>query len=192
MTENPQELIPPPSIGDSGAVGQVSGGNGKTKSSKMWIVILLCVLVGVGLGIYVYQKSLVPKTVIPSPTPVAVVTPKPAVVKTPVPTPKASIPATPSSTTKDSMESANLLDASPLATGGAEIAEINLVDPAVGSGGASVSASIKPSPTASASARATMPEGSALPDAGVFEVTAGTVGVGAVLVLLGILGLLML
>ncbi|MFH2019232.1 MAG: hypothetical protein ABII80_01270 [bacterium] len=192
MAENSPELIPPPSIGDSNAAGQVTGGKEKTKSSKIWIVILLCVVIGVGLGIYVYQKSLVPKTVTPTSTPVPVVTPKPAVVKTPTPTPKTTLPATPSATVKDSTESASLLDPSPIATGGAEIAEINLVDQGMATGSATPSASLKASPTASASARITMPEGSALPDAGVFEVTAGTVGVGAVLILLGILGLLVL
>lgn len=64
----------------------------------------------------------------------------------------------------------------------------------------SPSRAASPTPAASPSVRAsvaasprvTMPEGSSLPDAGVFEVTAGTIGVGLVFVLLGALGLLVL
>lgn len=48
-----------------------------------------------------------------------------------------------------------------------------------------------PTPTPTPSARVTMPEGSALPDAGIFEVTVGTAGVGLVLILLGLLGMLL-
>lgn len=192
MNENTPELIPPPSIGESNSVIPTQEGRQKGISLKIWIVILMCVVVGVGLGIYIYQKSLIPKTVAPVATPIPTITPKPAVVKTPAPTPTTSLPATPSATTKESTESASLLNENPTATGGAQIAEINLIDSSVASGGASVSASIKPSATATPSARAMMPEGSALPEAGVFEVTAGTVGVGATLLLLGLLGLLVL
>lgn len=60
------------------------------------------------------------------------------------------------------------------------------------SASAAAVASASPTPTPSASARVTMPEGSALPEAGVFEVTAGTIGIGLIFILLGVLGLLLI
>jgi hypothetical protein len=60
----------------------------------------------------------------------------------------------------------------------------------------SPSPSVSPSPTASASVaaspRAAQPAGSALPEAGVFEVTVGTMGIGLLLLALGVVGLLVL
>jgi len=191
MDENTPELIPPPSIGESNPVVPPQEGQQKGRSSKIWIVVLLCVVVGVGAGILVYQKSLSPKSATVAPTPIPVATPKPAV-KSPVPSPKTALPATPSGMTEESVESVGLLDSTPLATGSGEVGEINLVNSGSATGSATPSASLKASPTASASARITMPEGEELPDAGVFELTVGTVGMGAVLILLGILGLLVL
>lgn len=47
-------------------------------------------------------------------------------------------------------------------------------------------------PTPTPSPRVTMPEGSTLPEAGIFEITAGTMGIGLLLLILGLLGLLVL
>ena len=56
----------------------------------------------------------------------------------------------------------------------------------------SPSSSIIAQASPSSSARVSMPEGSALPEAGVFEVTVGTVSVGVILLILGLLGLLLI
>lgn len=110
-----------------------------------------------------------PGTASPSPTVTASATPTPTpTVKpsvTPTPTVKAS--ATPTPTPTPTLKPS----ATPTPT-------------------ASTKASVSPSP--SASARVAMPEASSLPDAGIFEVTAGTVGIGALLMIVGLLGLLLI
>lgn len=78
MAENNPNLIPPPSIGESKASVAAAAAGQAPKKSKLWIVVLLCVLVGVGAGVVVYQQSIVP-------TPR--VSPRPSVQPTPTPTP---------------------------------------------------------------------------------------------------------
>lgn len=80
VTDNPN-LIPLPSIGES-RVSKTSSVIAAPKKSKLWLVVLLCVVVGVGLGVFVYQKSIAP-----SPSPSVRPTATPAATPAPVPSP---------------------------------------------------------------------------------------------------------
>lgn len=111
----------------------------------------------------------------PSPSPSTVVTvspsPSPAASKTPSPSPSPSRTPTPSPSKTPTPSPSKTPTPTPSQTTG---------------GTTTVT------PTPSPSARVAMPEGSALPDAGVFEVTVGTATIGIVLLILGLLGLLLL
>jgi len=168
------------------------------KSPKLVWVVLICVVVGVMGGIVVYQQSIKTKTTVKS-------SPKPVVSKAP------SVALSPNPSSK--------LGASPSASGSGDPTGINVVDdweygeyenddddlPGSASPSPSVRASGSPtasrspspvgsrSPTPSSSSRVAMPDTSGgVPETGVFEVTVGTVSVGLVLLVAGLVGLLVL
>lgn len=79
MVQNNPDLIPLPSIGES-ETSRSTPVLAKPKKSKLWIVVLLCVVVGIALGVFVYQQSIAP-----TPTPSSRPTAAPA-----IPTPTAN------------------------------------------------------------------------------------------------------
>jgi len=83
---NNEPLIPPPSIGES-RESKAALPPKKKSGSKLWLVVLTCVVVGVGLGVVVYQKSIAPTTR-PTPTPRPSVAPRPS----PIPSPSVAVP----------------------------------------------------------------------------------------------------
>lgn len=81
---NNEPLIPPPSIGESAESKAIPKIKKKRKGSKLWVIVLACVVVGVGLGVAVYQQSIAPSskpkttprpTVAALPSPVAIPSP---------------------------------------------------------------------------------------------------------------------
>ena len=76
---NNEPLIPPPSIGESAQSRAIPKIKKKRKSgSKLWMIVVGCVVVGVGLGVVVYQQSI-------APTPKSKTTPRPTVAALPSP-----------------------------------------------------------------------------------------------------------
>lgn len=81
---NNEPLIPPPSIGESAQSKAIPKIKKKRKGSKLWMIVVGCVVVGVGLGVVVYQQSVAP---VPKPktTPRPIVTALPSPVAIPSP-----------------------------------------------------------------------------------------------------------
>mgnify|MGYP006427165851 CR=1 FL=1 len=75
---NNEPLIPPPSIGESAESKAIPKIKKQKKGSKLWMIVLACVVVGVGLGVVVYQQSIAPA---PKPS----TTPRPTVAALPSP-----------------------------------------------------------------------------------------------------------
>ncbi|MFH1244295.1 MAG: hypothetical protein V1487_01830 [bacterium] len=168
------------------------------KKSRLIWVVLACVVLGVGLGIVVYQQSV-------QPVKKTAVAPKSSV--------RAIIPSSVASMMPSPMASASALPRAP---------QVNVIDEpdygdyeyededwtpsspspspsrstlALASASARASSSSTASTRASASpsARTVMPDTTeGVPTTGVFEVTVGTVSVGLIFLVLGLVGLLVL
>ena len=173
------------------------------KKSRLVWVVLACVVLGVGGGIVVYQQSVKPATK-------TTVTPKPSV-RTVIPSPVASMVPSPTASVSASPAGpqVNVVD-EPYYGDYEGDAEEDWVPGspspspsnnalALASTKAFPSASVKASSTASVKAsaspsvRAAMPDTTGgVPTTGVFEITVGTVSVGLIFLVLGLVGLLMM
>lgn len=191
------------------------------KSPKLIWIVLACVLVGVVGGIVVYQQSIKTKTTTKtSPRPVASKAPTVTLATSPSPkllaSPSASASANPAGINiVDDWENTDpegeeedypgspspspraSASSSPRASGMLAGASVS-PSPSVRVG-SSPTASRSPSPVGSRSpspspsSRVAMPDTSGgVPETGVFEITVGTVGVGLLLLVAGLVGLLVL
>lgn len=173
------------------------------KSPKLIWVVLACVVMGVVGGIVVYQQSIKTKTTVKTtPKPVASKPPTVAVKPSPAllisPTPNASGSAQPAGINLvDDWENDDTeIDDPDLPGSPSPSASSSLIASASTSPSPSVKASSTTSTktaTPSSSTRVTMPDTTdGVPVTGIFEITAGTIGAGVFLIILGALGLLLL
>lgn len=177
------------------------GAKGSKSPRLIWIV-LACVVVGVVGGIVVYQQSIKTKTAVKT-TPRPVASKAPTVATKPSPSaklmsPVASASAQPAGVNLvDDWEYNEYEEDDPDLTGSpSPSASSSLIASASTSPSSSVKASSTTSTktaTASATTRVTMPDtAEGVPVTGIFEITAGTIGAGVLLIILGALGLLLL
>lgn len=84
---NNEPLIPPPSIGESDQSKAVPKIKKKARGggSKLWMIVLACIVVGVGLGVVVYNRSIAP-----APKPRTTPRPTVAALPSPIPSPTAA------------------------------------------------------------------------------------------------------
>jgi len=179
-----------------------------SKSPKLIWIVLACVVVGVVGGIVVYQQSIKTKTAVKT-TPRPVASKAPTVATKPSPSaklmsPVASASAQPAGVNLvDDWQNNEYEEDDPDLPGSpSPSASSSLIASASTSPSSSVkaSASVKASSTtstktatASATTRVTMPDtAEGVPVTGIFEITAGTIGAGVLLIILGALGLLLL
>lgn len=179
--------------------------HGKKSPKLIWIV-LACVLVGVAGGIVVYQQSIKTKTIVKT-------SPKPVASKAPAPSPSPKLLASPSASSSAQPAGINAVDdweyneyeeddddlpGSPGPSASGSPRASSSPSPSVrASSSPTASRSPSPigsrSPSPSPSSRVAMPDTSGgVPETGVFEITVGTVGVGLLLLVAGLIGLLVL